>query len=125
MWTYIEKVRDQASAAPAVPTTPATEAKDDINRPLKPRNLNLYYSYLHMECYYFCQQCKDHFEVASLLGHKCISFITAFLKDHILKRWQQYKTRMQRNRLAFMTWDKFEAFLKKSQGESNVFVDQV
>ncbi len=32
---------------------------------------------------------------------------------------------MQRNRPAFMTWDEFKAFLKKSLGESNVFVGHV
>ncbi len=122
MRTCIEKVRDQAPAAPAAP---AAEARDDTDRPLKPRNPDLYYGHSHMECYYFCQQCEDHFEVAGSLGHKHVSFASGFLKDHILNRWQQHKTRMLRNRLASMTWDEFKAFLRKSLGESNAFVGHV
>ncbi len=78
-----------------------------------------------MECYYFCQQCEDYFEIARSLGHKCILFAAGFLKDRILNQWQQYKTRMQRNRLAPMTWDEFKAFLRKNLEESNVFVGHV
>ncbi len=78
-----------------------------------------------MECYYFCQQCEDHFEVAGLLGHKRVLFAAGFLKDRILNWWQQHKTRMQCNRLAPMTWDEFKAFLRKSLGESNAFIGHV
>ncbi len=98
--------RTQAPAAPtalAAPAAPVAEARDDTHRSLKPRNPDLYYGHLHMECYYFCQQCKDHFEVAGLLGHKRIPFAAGFLKDRILNWWQQHQTRMQRNRLAPMT----------------------
>ncbi len=42
----------QALAAPAAPTL-AVEAKKDINRPLKPRNPDIYYGHLYMEYYYF------------------------------------------------------------------------
>ncbi len=85
MRTCIEKIRDQAPAAPA---TLAAEVKDNTDRPLKPRNPDLYYSNLHIECYYFCQQCEDHFEVMGSLGHKLVLFIAGFLKDHILNQWQ-------------------------------------
>ncbi len=50
--TYIERVKDQALAAPAVP---AAEVRDNVDRPLKPRNPDLYYGHLYIECYYFCQ----------------------------------------------------------------------
>ncbi len=91
MQTCIERVQDQAPAALAalaVPAAPVAEVRDNTDKPLKSRNPDLYYGYLHMECYYFCQQCKDHFEVAGSLGHKRISFAVDFLKDHILNRWQ-------------------------------------
>ncbi len=52
MRTCIERVRDQAPAAPAAPVV---EARDNTDRPLKPRNPDLYYGYSHMEYYYFCQ----------------------------------------------------------------------
>ncbi len=98
MRTYIEKVRAQAPMVPAAPA-PDVKARDDTDRPLKSWNSNLYYGNLRMECYYFCQQCKDYFEVAGSLGHKHVPFPVRFLQDRILYRWQQHKTRMQCNRL--------------------------
>ncbi len=89
MQTCIEKVRDQVPAAPAALAAPAVEARDNTNKPLNPQNPDLYYGNLHMECYYFCQQREDYFEVAGSLGHKRIPFAAGFLKDRILNRWQQ------------------------------------
>ncbi len=122
MRTCIEKVRDQALAAPAASVA---EARENTDKPLKPRNPDLYYNNSHIECYYFCQQCEDHFKIAGLLGHKRVPFTAGFLKDRILNRWQQHKTCMQCNRLTPMTWDEFKAFLRKSLGESNAFVGYV
>ncbi len=102
MRTCIERVRAQAPAALVAPA-PDVGARDDTNRPLKPRNPDLYYGNLHMKCYYFYQQCEDYFEVARSLDHTCVLFAVRFLKEHILNRWQQHKTCIQRNRLAFMT----------------------
>ncbi len=121
MQTFMEKMQVPAAPAALVPE----KAKDDTDRPLKPRNPNLYYGNLHMECYYFCQQCEDHFKVAGSPGHKRVSFATRFLKDCILNWWQQYKTRMQCNRLAPLTWDEFKVFLRKSLKESNAFVGHI
>ncbi len=87
MRIYIKKVRDQA---PAAPNTKAK--KDSLDRLLKPQNPDLYNGHLYMECYYFCQQYEDHFEVARSLGHKHVPFTAEFLKNHILNWWQQYKT---------------------------------
>ncbi len=120
--TCIKKVRDQALAAPAAPVA---KARDNTDNLLKSKNLNLYHNNLYMECYYFCQQCEDHFEVAISLDHKYVSFAAGFLKDHILNQWQQYNTRIQCNQLALMTQDEFKAFLRKSLGESNAFVGYV
>ncbi len=122
MRTCIEKVRDQALAALAAP---AAEARDHTNRPFQPRNPDLYYGNLYMECYYFCQQCKDYFKVVGSLGHKRVLFTAGFLKDRILNWWQQHKTRMQRNRLTPITWDEFKAFLRKNLEVSNAFVGHV
>ncbi len=96
MQTCIERVRAQAPVAPAAPA-PDEEARDNTDRPLKPRSPDLYYGNLHMEYYYFCQQCKDHFEVAGSLDHKRVLFAAGFLKNRILNWWQQHKTRMQHN----------------------------
>ncbi len=81
MWTCIKKVWDQA---PAALVASAAEARDNTDRPLKPRNPVLYYDNLHMEWYYFCQQYEDHFEVVESLGHKRVLFAIRFLKDRIL-----------------------------------------
>ncbi len=78
-----------------------------------------------MECYYFCQQYKNYFEIIRSLSHKCVPFATGFLKDRILNQLQQHKTRMQRNQFAPMTWDEFKAFLRKSLVESNAFVSYI
>ncbi len=115
--------KTQALAALVVPVPEG--AKDDIDKLLKPQNPDLYYDNLHMECYYFCQQCKDHFEVVGSLVHQRISFVARFLKDRILNLWQQHKTRIQRNRLAPMTGDEFKVFLRQNLGESNAFVDNI
>ncbi len=125
MRTCIKKVRDQAQVAPAALAAPAVEARDNTDRSIKPQNPDLYYGNLHMECYYFCQQCEDHFEVVGSLGHKRILFAEGFLKARILNRWQQHMTCIQRNQPAPMTWDKFKAFLRKSLGESNAFIGHV
>ncbi len=68
----------------AIPAALAAEARDDTDRPLKPQNPDLYYSHLHMECYYFCQQYEDYFEVAGSLGHIRVPFAIGFLADRIL-----------------------------------------
>ncbi len=81
MWSCIERVRDQTLAALVAP---ATKAKDNTNRSLKPWNLDLYYSHLHMEYYYFCLQCKDHFKFIGSLGQKRVPFAIGFLRDCIL-----------------------------------------
>lgn len=48
------------------------------NRLFKVKNLKLYYSYLHIECYYFCWQCKDYFNIAEATRPKHVSFIASF-----------------------------------------------
>lgn len=73
MWTFIERAQ-----APAALEVLAAEARNNIDRFLKLRNLDLYYGHLHIEYYYFCQQCENHLEVAGLLGHKCVLFTIVF-----------------------------------------------
>ena len=90
MRTYIQKIQDQAPVAPLL----SVKARDNFDRSLKSRNFDFYYSHMYMECYYFCQQYKDYFEIAGSQGYKRVFFATGFLKDCILNRWQQHKTRM-------------------------------
>ena len=56
------------------------------NKPLKARNPDLYYGQSHMECYYFCQQCEDHFKTARATGPKRVPFAASFLRNRV-KFW--------------------------------------
>ena len=56
-------------------------------RPLKAKVLELYYGKSHIDCYYFCQQCKDHFEIAGAIGANQTLFVTSFLRGNISVRW--------------------------------------
>ena len=94
-------------------------------RAFKARNFDLYYRNLHMECYYFCQQCEDHFDTAGATGYQYVPFAALFLRDRINFRWQQHKTQVERDRVASLTWDEFKAFLRQSLKESTVFVNNI
>ena len=68
--------------------TPAlTAAEMDAEpreRPLKARLPDLYYGDSHIECYWFCQQCKDHFNIARAKGLNQIPFAPSFLHEKAL-----------------------------------------
>ena len=52
-------------------------------RPLKARFLDLYYGNSYMDCYWFCQQCKDHFEIVGAKGPNRIPFAALFLRGSV------------------------------------------
>ena len=117
MQAYMEDRRQPAPAAAPV------EPREDVSdRPLNARNSDLYNGNLHIECYYVCQQCEDHFETAGAKGHKPISFAATFLKDRIFNCWQQHKAQIECIRADPLSWEKFKAFLRKNLGESDAFV---
>ena len=101
MRTYIKRVQDQALVG---------EVRDKFDKVFKFQNPDLYYDYSYMECYYFCQQYKDNFEITGSQSHKRVFFAAGFLKDHILNWWQQHKTRIQCSQLAPFSWNKFKVF---------------
>ena len=51
----------------------------------------VYYGKLHIDCYHFCQQCKDYFETAGATGTNRTPFTAFFLRGNISVRWTQYK----------------------------------
>lgn len=80
MQVYME---DRRHPVPALAL--AEPQENALDRLLKSQNPELYYGKLHMECNYFCQQCKDHFKTAGAKKHKRVFFATIFLKEPHLK----------------------------------------
>ena len=76
-----------------------------------------------MDCYNFCQQSEDYFAIAGATGPTQIPFAASFLWDRISFCWQQYKRKRDGNSSVPVTWDEFKAFLCRSLGDSQAFVD--
>ena len=91
---------------------------------LKARFPELYYGKSHMECYYFCQQCEDHFATAGATGPNRTPFAASFLRGRISFRWNQHKLRHQATEDP-LSWGEFKAFPQKSLGDSRSFVDVI
>ena len=53
----------------------------------KAKVVDIYYRKLHIDCYHFCQQCKDHFETAEATGANWTLFAASFLCENISVRW--------------------------------------
>ena len=51
----------------------------------------IYYDKSHMDCYHFCQQCKDDFETTGATGFNRTPFAVFFLRGNISVRWAQFK----------------------------------
>ena len=56
-------------------------ALEPQERLLKAQFLNPYYSNSHMDCYWFCQKCKNYFEIAGAKRPNKILFAALFLMD--------------------------------------------
>ena len=86
-------MEDRGQPAPAVaPVKPQENSSDKF---FKAQNPDLYYGNSYMECYYFCQQCKDDFETTKAKSHKRIPFAEIFLKNYIFNCWQQHKAQTE------------------------------
>ena len=101
--------------------TPTLVPAEPQKQPLKARFPNLYYGNSHMDCYYFCQKCVDHFETAGATGPNRIPFPASFLSGTVVEQWQQHKRRSQG--LVPMTWLEFKSFLQKNLEDFRAFVD--
>ena len=55
-------------------------------RPLKAKTPETYWSKSHMECYHFCQQYEDHFEISGTTGMNYTPFVASFLRSSISLR---------------------------------------
>ena len=83
----------------------------------------LYFGKSHMECFEFCLQCEDHFDLAGVTGFNRTTLAASFLRGRINFRWQQHKRRHLVDRP--LSWDDFKAFLHKNLGNTKAFVDSV
>ena len=81
----------------------APSSDDPCEKSLKARSLDVYRDKFHMECYNFCQQCKDHFATAGVKGPNRIFFATSFLRDCINFCWQQYKRKYKGKTTIYIT----------------------
>ena len=55
-------------------------------QPLKAQFPDLYYENSHLDCYHFCQQCKDHFKTARAKRPNRIFFATSFLHNVVAQQ---------------------------------------
>ena len=101
--------------APIVAETPREKLKAHFS--------DVYRAKSHIDCFNFCQQCKDYFATAGATRPTRIPFAASFLQDRISFRWQQYKRRHDADTPVPVTWDEFKAFLRRSLGDSQAFVD--
>ena len=116
---YTEEDLQQILKAVLEAKVPASD--EPLEKLLKARSPDVYRGKSHMECYNFCQQCKDHFAIARAKGPNRILFAASFFCDRINFRWQQYK-RKQDSSIP-ISWDKFKAFLRRSLGDFQAFID--
>ena len=64
--------------APVPASQPLVFLDRPCKRPLKARFPDLYHNKTHMECYNFCQQCKDYFATVGAKEHSRLLFATIF-----------------------------------------------
>ena len=101
------------------------QSPTECKRPFKAKVPELYYNKLHMDCYHFCQQCKDYFETAGATGANWTPFAAFFFCRNIGVRWTQYKHCYLGEKLTLITWTDFKAFLQKNLEESKSFIDSI
>ncbi len=130
----------QAPPLPNIPQDPGTNRynQQDLDRiiqtflqnskgesgdKLKVKTLDVYHNRSHMECYNFCQQCKDYLTTCGATWPNQILFAAFFLRDRIKFRWQQQKRKLKVESLVPIFSDEFKAFLRKALGDFRAFVD--
>ena len=89
---------------------------------LKAKIPNIYFGKLYINCYHFCQQCKDYFETTGTTKSNCILFAVLFLHRKINFWWHQHWKQFSG---VFTFWEEFKVFLKKNLGDSRSFVDTI
>ena len=67
------------------------KSKVSCKQPLKAKVSEVYFAKLHMDCYYFCQQYKDHFKTASATRSNRTLFAALFFCRKINFWWYQHQ----------------------------------
>lgn len=62
---------------------------------LKIKSPKTYFKKFYIDCYFFCQQYEDYFEILGGTKMNYTSFTVIFLRDIINPRWAQHKRRHQ------------------------------
>ena len=112
MKVFIETTQAQAQAL-----------AEPRERPLKARTPETYSGKSHIDCYHFCQQCEDYFEISGATGMNRTPFIAIFLRGAISLRSAQHK--QHHKHATPITWSEFKAFLQKDLGSSQAFIDSI
>ena len=68
-------------------TTQAQAQAEPEEQPFKARFPKTYLRKSHIDCYHFCQQCKDHFETSDTIGMNYTPFAASFLHGIISLKW--------------------------------------
>ena len=76
MKVFIETTQAQAQAL--------AELRECLLKAMIPET---YSGKFHIDCYHFCQQCKDYFKTSGATGMNCISFAATFLRGTVSLRW--------------------------------------
>ena len=92
-------------------------------QPLKARFPNLYYGNSHLDCYRFCQTCKDYFKTAAANRPNWIPFAASFLRRAMIQRWHQQKRCSEAEDP--MMWEEFKDFLQKNLGDNRAFANSI
>ena len=94
-----------------IETTQAQDQLEPWEHPLKARIPKTYSGKSHIDCYHFCQQCKDYFEISGATGIKRTPFAITFFRGIISLRWAQHQ---RRHKCATpIMWSEFKAFFQK------------
>ena len=96
------------------------KAKVPRKQLLKAKVPDIYFGKSHIDCYHFCQQCKDYFETADTIRSNCTSFAALFFCGKINFQWYQYWKHLGE---VSVPWEEFKAFLRKNLGDSRSFID--
>ena len=109
--------------APVVATAP--NYKGPHERPLNVQFPDIYWDKMHLKCYNFFQQCKDHFATTGPTGSNQVPFAAIFLKNMPLFRCQQHHCKIEAQIDVSISWKRFKSFFCQSVSKSKAFINTI